>query len=73
MLVNAFDPCRCPMCSHDNHYGVVADTGVCWCFTQPIPEEVLTKAPPDARGIACVCQSCAHGRTDSESAIRRMD
>lgn len=70
--MNAIDPCRCPLCSHDNYCRVAAGKGVCWCFAQPIPEEVLTKVPPDARGIACLCESCAHGQTDSESAIRRM-
>jgi hypothetical protein len=30
----------------------------CWCFSVKIDPAALEKIPPEAKGRACVCQSC---------------
>ncbi|MEM1350356.1 MAG: cysteine-rich CWC family protein [Myxococcota bacterium] len=62
MSTRALDPKRCPLCHEPNECGLAAGKSKCWCFTQHVPEEVLARVPPEARGVACVCALCASGR-----------
>jgi Cysteine-rich CWC len=41
----------------------------CWCFTTPIPPEVLERVPAAARDLACVCRACAGGRRTPEEIL----
>ena len=52
------DPRRCPLCGNINDCGVAGGQESCWCFTEPVPPEILKRIPAEARGIACVCRFC---------------
>lgn len=58
------DPKRCPLCRDDNNCGAARGEATCWCFTARVPDEVLERVPPSARGVACVCEGCASGRRE---------
>jgi len=66
------DPRRCPLCGNNNECGVAAGEEPCWCFRQPVPQEVLQRLPLEARGVACVCRSCATSHNALESALGRI-
>ena len=66
------EPCRCPLCGQPNDCGIVAGAATCWCCETAIPAEVLEKIPPEARGIACVCKTCATGRRSPEETLERF-
>jgi hypothetical protein len=36
----------------------------CWCTQVDFQREVLSRVPAEARGRACICNSCAGGMTD---------
>jgi hypothetical protein len=59
---------RCPLCGGPNDCGVAQGKGVCWCFSTPVPPEVLARVPPDQRDRTCVCQRCAEGQEAQDSA-----
>jgi hypothetical protein len=71
-MKTAVDPRRCPICGADNQCGVTRGRGTCWCFTRPIPDDVLDKIPPEAREQACVCQACACGNRSPSDAMALM-
>jgi hypothetical protein len=63
----ALDATCCPLCGQPNRCAaeVRRATGQeqppCWC-TQPefnFSAELLAKAPPKQRGLACICARCA--------------
>ncbi len=66
------DPARCPICGHDNHCGLSAGRDDCWCFDEKIAETSLAQIPEDAKGVACVCRSCALGEPDFEHAQEEL-
>lgn len=66
------DPSRCPLCGQPNQCGIAAGEATCWCFETPIPAEALEKVPPEARGIACLCKTCATGRRSPEETLERF-
>jgi len=72
---DAVDPTRCPLCGQDNTCGMAQGAGTCWCFSTPVPQEVLDRVPPALRGLACVCEACASGRrspTEAQALIDRL-
>jgi hypothetical protein len=56
------DPARCPLCGKDNKCGMVAGASKCWCFNTSVDCAVLAQLPPEAKGVACVCEACASGK-----------
>ena len=64
------DAQRCPLCGEVNHCAVALGDNDCWCFSTEIPESVLEKIPPEARQRACICASCASGRTPTTTITR---
>lgn len=56
------DPSRCPLCGDDNACGALSGVGTCWCFSVPIPDEVIARIPPALRHVTCLCERCATGR-----------
>jgi len=66
------DPHRCPLCGGANDCAVAQGRGNCWCFTRPIPDEVLERIPTDARDRACVCTACAFGTRERTQTYQRM-
>jgi hypothetical protein len=52
-------PTRCPLCGETNECGVAAGKSTCWCFSTPVPPEVLAQVPEDQQGRTCVCERCA--------------
>ena len=70
----AIDPNRCPLCGGTNDCAVAQGRGNCWCFSRPIPDEVLERIPTEAREQACVCTSCAfgNGKRDPSQTHQRM-
>lgn len=60
------NPGICPICQKLNHCQRVSQTqGPCWCFSQAVTAAVLASIPEEARGFACVCQTCC-GEINSE-------
>ncbi|MGI5939950.1 MAG: cysteine-rich CWC family protein [Thermoleophilia bacterium] len=57
--VPLFDVSRCPLCGQPNDCGAARGDPTCWCRSVTIPQEVLDRIPPEARGVACVCRKCA--------------
>ncbi|HIE70826.1 MAG TPA: hypothetical protein EYP98_12020, partial [Planctomycetes bacterium] len=55
---------HCPLCGGDNQCansaaGDAAAGPPCWCKSVQIPEAVLDCLPEQARGVACICATCA--------------
>ncbi|XVJ70590.1 MAG: cysteine-rich CWC family protein [Rhizobacter sp.] len=53
---------HCPLCGQANHCVVACSASFdqpCWCTTVQFSAETLARIPPDQRGKACVCRSCA--------------
>ncbi len=69
---NAIDPSRCPLCGQPNECGIAAGESTCWCFETAIPAEALEKVPPEARGAACICKTCATGRRSPEETLEHF-
>jgi hypothetical protein len=63
------DPRLCPLCGAASQCAMEAqrENGVkqppCWCTQVDFDRQVLQAIPPAARGLACICRSCA-ARTD---------
>ncbi len=53
----------CPLCGGPNDCGVALGKDNCWCFSTPVPPEVLARVPEDQRNVACVCQKCVESAT----------
>jgi hypothetical protein len=61
------DPSRCPLCGETNRCAleIERETGVkqprCWCMAPDVDfsPELLSRVPPDRRGLACICARCA--------------
>jgi cysteine-rich CWC protein len=66
-----FDAQHCPLCGEVNHCAVALGRSECWCFSIEIPDAVIEKIPPEAQQRACVCLSCASGRTPTGT-IKRL-
>lgn len=53
---------HCPICNGPNNCAP-AQTGSfgqpCWCDTAEFPPGLLDRVPPQLRGKACVCATCA--------------
>jgi hypothetical protein len=61
------DPARCPLCGEANDCQIAAGRATCWCFDSPVPPDVLACVPPEAQGVACVCQTCASEPSDERT------
>ena len=72
MKKSCVDPRRCPLCGNSNACGVAAGEKHCWCFRQPVPQEVLLRLPAEARGVACVCRTCAMNSNALEKALGQI-
>ena len=61
----------CPMCGQPNGCamaggrGAAQDCESCWCREVRIDEAVLAQLPDADRGRACLCRSCATGKTQA--------
>ena len=59
------DPTRCPLCGGDNRCALEREKALgapqppCWCRDERFTPELLARIPPEARGMACLCQGCA--------------
>lgn len=53
------DPSRCPLCGEPNRCAMLKGEADCWCRRVTIPREVIERIPPEAKGVACVCERCA--------------
>jgi len=59
------DAARCPLCGQVNQCALEVEraTGLkqppCRCTRVDFNREVLGRLPPEARGLACICQTCA--------------
>lgn len=62
MTASPVDPRRCPLCKEGNACGMAEGAATCWCFSTPVPAEVIDRVPAEARDLACVCRACASGR-----------
>ncbi len=60
-MSEAVDPARCPLCGEPNACARVAGQARCWCFDVRLRPEVLDRVPASARGVACLCSTCAAG------------
>jgi hypothetical protein len=58
-MTGGVDTTRCPLCGESNQCGMAAGATECWCFGAKISADVLERVPDAARGVACVCASCA--------------
>jgi hypothetical protein len=67
------DPGRCPLCGATNECGMVSGAATCWCFSMSIPPEVMDALPPEARGVACVCKSCAGGARKGSVSVEQLE
>lgn len=67
------DPEYCPLCDQLNQCGVARGRGMCWCFTRPIPGEVLARIPIEAQQRACVCENCAFGHREPSEVAQRLE
>jgi hypothetical protein len=73
MTAAEVDPSRCPLCAQDNRCGMVADASTCWCFTTNVARAVLALLPPEAEGVACVCQACASGKEQPDAISSKIE
>jgi hypothetical protein len=69
-MTTFLDAQRCPLCGEVNHCAVALGRGECWCFNVEISDEVIARIPPEAQQRACVCASCASGRTPTKTITR---
>ena len=72
MKESPIDPRCCPLCGKSNACGAAAGEKHCWCFSQPVSQEVLHRLPAKARGVACVCHACATSQKTLEAALERV-
>ncbi|MYM62090.1 cysteine-rich CWC family protein [Pseudomaricurvus sp. HS19] len=76
------DASRCPLCGKSNDCGqllpavtsTAAEQGCngnadCWCFQAAIPRHLLDQIPPELRGKACICQTCASAAAAEAAAL----
>jgi hypothetical protein len=63
-------PDLCPLCGATNDCAMArvgsAGCADCWCSRARIAAETLAAIPAAARGVACVCRTCATGRGDQD-------
>ena len=57
--LDGVDPSRCPLCGRPNECAALRGESDCWCKTVVVPQDVMDRVPPEARGVACVCRECA--------------
>jgi len=57
-------PHLCPLCGQENDCALANGRPIesCWCFTAEISRQALERIPEAARGVACLCASCATAR-----------
>lgn len=58
------EPQLCPLCKKENaclNLSCGNDKANCWCTNPNIsfPQPLLDSIPASAKGIACICQTCA--------------
>ncbi len=52
----------CPICGQPNACAMAAKDGSqqpCWCVNATFSSDVLALVPAEARGLRCVCATCA--------------
>lgn len=55
----------CPICGKPNNCAVSTAgrfDGACWCKDARFSATLLAAVPPDLKGKACICRSCAQGK-----------
>ena len=60
----------CPICGKPNECAASASGSFeveCWCKEVNFSESLLAKIPPDLKGKACICRSCAEGTNDDRT------
>ena len=62
------DATRCALCGGPNDCGMALGKSDCWCFSTPIPAEVLARVPDEERNRVCVCRRCAESAGPRETA-----
>ncbi|NOT73237.1 MAG: cysteine-rich CWC family protein [Hyphomicrobium sp.] len=67
------DPDCCPLCGQENGCGMRAGSKTCWCFSERLLPGILERVPSEARHVACLCKSCATGRTDLQDVALRIE
>jgi hypothetical protein len=68
MSANVLDPTRCPLCGVQNECGIAAGQSECWCFDVTIQKQTLDQLPDAARGVACICKTCAAKEAENAAA-----
>jgi hypothetical protein len=63
---------RCPLCGAENNCGIALGQTTCWCFSTPVPPEVVARIPAEQRNQVCVCRQCAEstGSATTETAAQ---
>lgn len=72
-MSTSVDPARCPLCGGSNACQMVAGSGECWCLSVQIPKERLDAIPEAARGVACLCRTCATSERMPADTLRSED
>ena len=68
------DPSCCPLCGQPNRCAIEVEreTGSaqppCWCMSATFTAALRGAVPAQARGVACICATCAAGAADLQSA-----
>jgi len=73
MTVPPILPTLCPLCGEPNECGAAAGAAECWCYAAAIPRAVLDRVPDAAKGVACVCRTCAAGRTSAPKRLEQLN
>ncbi|SFS62102.1 cysteine-rich CWC family protein [Paenibacillus sp. 453mf] len=65
------NPHICPLCHKPNGCAHAAGKPhtECWCMSQSVPKELLSRIPDEQRRKACVCEACVtefHARGTDE-------
>ena len=61
-LVQPVSADRCPLCGAGNACAMATADAAdkpCWCVAASFSDDLLARVPPEARGKACICASCA--------------
>lgn len=68
--VTVVDPSRCPLCGQPNRCAmdIERETGLvqppCWCMSASFTVALREAVPAQARGLACICATCAARAAD---------
>lgn len=72
-MTELVDPDHCPLCGDENHCGMRAGSKTCWCFSAKLVPGVLDRVPPEAQRVACCCERCATGRSNTQCITERIE